>query len=168
MKRFLRILEPLYCLSEEKQANDWVQILVTFRSTCCRCGKEVPPGKAFWSNSAKAAKHLRCKHTKDESVITKEKLSIETVVLHNVSDEPVASGILSPKIIELQCYICGGKTGCQECSFLSKCVHRFNSGEYCICMACASNCAGGPETYEKYKRIFLQNVKTEMNIVTPK
>jgi hypothetical protein len=168
MKRFLRILELLYCLSEEKQAIDWVQILVTFRSTCCRCGKEVLPGKAFWSNSAKAAKHLRCKHTKDEGVITKEKLSIETVVLHNVSDEPVASGIHSPKIIELQCYICGGKTGCQECSFLSKCVHRFNSGEYCICMACASNRAGGHETYEKYKRIFLQNVKTEMNIVTPK
>jgi hypothetical protein len=155
-------------LSEEKQANDWVQILVTFRSTCCRCGKEVPPGKAFWSNSAKAAKHLRCKPTKDESVITKENLSIETVVLHNVSDELVASGTHSPKIIDLQCYICGGKTGCQECSFLSKCAHRFNSGEYCICMACGSNSAGGPETYEKYKRIFLQNVKTEMNIVTPK
>jgi hypothetical protein len=155
-------------LSEGILATDWVQILVTFRSTCYLCGKEVSPGKAFWSNSTKAAKHLRCKHTKDESVITKENLSIETVVLHNVSDEPVASGTHSPKIIELQCYICGGKTGCQECSFLSKCAHRFNSGEYCICMACGSNSAGGPETYEKYKRIFLQNVKTEMNIVTPK
>ena len=56
----------------------------------------------------------------------------------------------------------------KKCSFLSKCVHRFNSDEYCICMACSSNFAGGPETYEKYKRIFLQNVKTEMKVVTPK
>ncbi|MDP9289322.1 MAG: hypothetical protein M3P08_14160 [Thermoproteota archaeon] len=150
-------------MSEEILATDWVQILVTFRSTCYHCGKEVPPGKAFWSNSAKAALHLRCKHTKDESVITKENPSIETAVLHNVNDEPVASGIHSPKIIELQCYVCGGKTGCQECSFLSKCALRFNSGEYCICVACASNSAGA-ETYEKYKRIFLQNVKSEMNI----
>src|SRR2546427_7979068 len=164
MKRFLRISELLYCLSEEKLANDWVQILVTFRSTCCRCGQEVPPGKAFWSNSAKAAKHLRCKHTKDESVITKDILSIETIVLHNASDEPVASGMRSPKIVELHCYMCGGKTGCQECLFLSKCAHRFNSGEYCICMACASDHAGGAETYEKYKRIFVQNSNTEMNI----
>lgn len=161
MKRFLMISELLYCLSEEKLASDWVQILVTFRSTCCRCGKEVPPGKAFWSKSAKAAKHLRCKHTIDESVITKDKLSKETAVLHNVSDEPVASGMHSLKIIELQCYVCGGKTGCQECSFLSKCAHRFNSGKYCICMTCASNHA---ETYEKYKRIFQQNINAEMNI----
>jgi len=155
-------------LSEEILATDWVQILVTFRSTCYHCGKEVSPGKAFWSNSAKAAKHLRCKHTKDESVITKEKPSIEIVVPHTISDGAHASQIRSPKIIDLKCYLCGGKTGCQECSFLSKCVHRFNSDEYCICMACSSNFAGGPETYEKYKRIFLQNVKTEMNVVTPK
>jgi hypothetical protein len=155
-------------LSEGILATDWVQILVTFRSTCYLCGKEVSPGKAFWSNSTKAAKHLRCKHTKDESVITKEKPSIEIVVPHNISDGALASRIRSPQIIDLKCYLCGSKTGCQECSFLSKCVHRFNSDEYCICMACSSSFVAGPETYEKYKRIFLQNVKTEMNVVTSK
>jgi len=162
MKRFLRISELPYCLCEEKLANDWVQILVTFRSTCCRCGKEVPPGIAFWSNSAKASKHLRCKNTKDSSVITKEILS--TVILDNASDPPVPSGMHSSKVIELHCFVCGGKTGCQECSFLSKCAHRFNAGKYCICVACASNHAGGADTYEKYKRIFVQNINTEMNI----
>ncbi len=153
-------------MSGEILATDWVQILVTFRSTCYHCGKEVPQGKAFWSNSAKAAKHLRCTHTKDDGVITKENLSIETVVPHNMSDGPLVSRIHSPQSIDLKCYLCGGKTGCQECSFISNCIHRFNSDEYCICMACSSNFPGGPETYEKYKRIFLQNVKTEMNIVT--
>ena len=155
-------------MSEEILATDWVQILVTFRSTCCHCGKEVSPGKAFWSNSAKAAKHLRCKHTKDEGVSTKEKPSIETAAPRNISDGALASPIRSPQIIDLKCYLCGDKTSCQECSFLSKCVHRFKSDEYCLCMACSSNFAGGPETYEKYKRIFLQNVKTEVNVVTPK
>jgi hypothetical protein len=155
-------------LSEGILATDWVQILVTFRSTCSHCGKEVSPGKAFWSNSTKTAMHLRCKHTKDDGVSTKEKPSIEIVVPHTISDGAHASQIRSPKIIDLKCYLCGGKTGCQECSFLSKCVHRFNSDEYCICMACSSHSPGGPETYEKYERIFLQNVKTGMNVVTPK
>jgi hypothetical protein len=149
-------------LSEKILATDWVQILVTFRSTCYHCGKEVSPGRAFWSNSAKAAKHLWCKHTKDEIVITKEKRSIETTAPHNTNAAALASLIHSPQIIDLKCYLCGGKTGCKECSFLSKCVHKFNSDEYCICMACSSNFAGGPETYEKYKRIFLNNIKTEM------
>ena len=142
-------------------SEDWVQILVTFRSTCYHCGKEVQPGKAFWCNSAKAAKHLICKHTKDESVITKEKLSIETVVPHN---RALVSQVHSPQINELKCYLCGDKTGCQECSFLGECVHRFNFHEYCICTACSSNYTGEAETYSKYKRIFVQNVKTEMNI----
>src|SRR5690349_16639800 len=164
MKLFLRISELLYWLSEEILSTDWIQILVTFRSTCYHCGKEVPPGKAFWSNSAKAAKHLRCKHTKDEGVISSDKPPIETVVPHNIIDEPHASRVHSAQINELKCYLCGDKTGCQECSFLSECVHRFNFEEYCICTACSSNYTGGTETYSEYKRIFLQNVKTEMNI----
>lgn len=149
MKLFLRILELLYCLSEETLATDWIQILVTFRSNCCHCGKEVPPGKAFWSNSAKVAKHLRCKHTKDEGVITKDKLAIETVVPHNIVD--------SPQFIDLKCYICGARTGCNKCTFLSECVQRFNSGGYCICNACSDNSVGRAGTYEKYMQSFIQN-----------
>jgi hypothetical protein len=164
MKLFLRILGLQYCLSEEILATDWIQILVTFRSTCCHCGKEVPPGKAFWSNSAKAAKHLRCKQTRDEGVLTKDKLSNEIVVSHNIIDEPHAPRGHSPQIIDLKCYICGAKTGCNKCSFLSECVHRFNSEEYCICKGCSSNGVERAGTYEQYKQIFVQNSKTEMNV----
>lgn len=149
LKRFLRIWGFAYCLSGEILANDWVQILITFRRNCYHCGKEVPPGRAFWSDIAKAAKHLKCKHTKEEAVVP-----------HNISDGTLASRIHSSQIIDLSCYLCGGKTGCQECSFLSKCDHRFNPDEYCICTACSSNFAGGHDTYEKYKQIFLQNVKS--------
>ena len=163
MKLFLRILGLLYCLSEEILATDWIQILVTFRSTCSHCGKEVPPGKAFWSNSAKAAKHLRCKHTKAEGVITNDKLSNE-IASHNIIDEPHTSGGHSPQIIDLKCYICGAKTDCNKCTFLSGCVQRFNSEEYCICIGCSSNSVGQTGTYEQYKQIFAQNSKTEMNV----
>ncbi|MFZ0514472.1 MAG: hypothetical protein WAM14_22905 [Candidatus Nitrosopolaris sp.] len=148
---------------EEKLATDWIQILITFRSTCYNCRKEVSPGQAFWSNSAKAAKHLRCKHTIDESVITKEKLSIGTLS-HNISDELLPSRINPPQIIDLKCYLCGAKTGCNECTFLNECVQRFNSEEYCICKGCSSNSLGELGTYEQYKQNFVQNVKTNMNV----
>jgi hypothetical protein len=147
-------------LSEEILATDWIQILVTFRSTCCHCGKEVPPGKAFWSNSAKAAMHLRCKHTKDEGVITKDNLSNEIVVSPNTTDKPQ----VTPQIIDLKCFICGAKTGCDKCTFLSECVQRFNSKEYCICKGCSRNSVGRAGIYERYMQIFIQTSKTEMSV----
>jgi hypothetical protein len=162
MKLFLRILELLYCLSEETIATDWIQILVTFRSTCSHCGKEVPPGKAFWSDSAKAAKHLNCKHAKDGGDITKDKL--ETVGPDNIIDEPHAPRVPSPQVIDLKCFICGAKTGCNKCTFLSECVQRFNSDEYCICKDCSNNSVGRAGTYEQYMQIFDQTSKTEISI----
>lgn len=164
MKWFLRILGFLYRLLKEELATDWIQILITFRSTCYHCRKEVSPGQVFWSNSAKAAKHLRCKRTIDESVITKEKLSKETLLPHNISDDPIPSWVNPPQIIDLKCFLCGAKTGCYECTFLNERVQRFNSKEYCICKSCSSNSLGGPGSYERYKQIFVQNVKTNMNV----
>jgi hypothetical protein len=151
-------------LSDGILATDWIQILVTFRSTCCHCGKEVPPGKAFWSDSAKAAKHLICKHAKDEGVNTKDKLSIETVEPYIISDEHHASRVHSPQVIDLKCFICGGKTGCNKCTFLSECDQRFNSDEYCICKSCSNNSVGRAGAYEQYKQIFNQTSKTEISI----
>jgi hypothetical protein len=151
----------LYCLSEGDVVTDWIQILITFRTTCYHCRKEIPPGQALWSNSAKAAKHLRCKHKVDESVLTKEKFSIETSVPQNKSDDSLPSSISPLQIIDLKCFSCGAKTGCNECIFLTECVQRFDSKEYCICKCCSSNSLGG---YEKYKQIFVQNIKTNMNV----
>jgi hypothetical protein len=164
MKLFLRILELIYCLSDGILATDWIQILVTFRSTCCHCGKEVPPGKAFWSDSAKAAKHLRCKHAKDEDVTTKDKLPIETVGPYIIIDEHHASRLHSPQVIDLKCFICGTKTGCNKCTFVSECVQRFNSDEYCICKGCSSNSVGRGGAYEQYIKIFNQTSKTGISI----
>gem|GEM_PF-605792 len=150
MKRFLRILGFLYCLLKE-ELTDWIQILITFRSACYHCRKEISPGQAFWSNSAKAAKHLVCKRTKAESVITNE---IETLQ-HIMSDDPIQSRVNPPQMIDLKCFLCGAKTGCHECMYLNKCVQRFNS-EYCVCKGCSSN-SEGPGSYERYTQIFVQN-----------
>ncbi|HYA82358.1 MAG TPA: hypothetical protein VEH06_02760 [Candidatus Bathyarchaeia archaeon] len=142
---------------KEELATDWIQILITFRSACYHCRKEISPGQAFWSNSAKAAKHLVCKSTKVESVTTNE---IETL-RHNISDDPIPSCANPPQIIDLKCFLCGAKTGCHECIYLNECVQRFTSEEYCVCKSCSS-ISEGPGSYERYKQIFVQNAKTHM------
>jgi hypothetical protein len=157
MKWFLRILPLLYCLLKEELAKDWIQIFVTFRSACYYCRKEISPGQAFWSNSVKAAKHLVCKRTKDESAITNE---IE-ILQHSVSNDQIPSWANPLQILDLKCFLCGAKTGCYECTYLNECVQRFTSEEYCVCKSCSSN-SEGPGSYERYKQIFVQNAKTQM------
>jgi hypothetical protein len=159
MKWFLRILRFLYCLLKEELITDWIQILITFRSACYFCRKEISPGQAFWSNSAKAAKHMVCNRTKAGNVITHE---IETLQ-HKMSDDPIPSWANHPRIIDLKCFLCGAKTGCHECMYLNECVQRFTSEEYCVCKSCSSN-SEGPGSYERYKQIFVQNAKTQMNV----
>lgn len=161
MKLFLRNLELPYCLSEETLASDWIQILITFRSTCYHCGKEVPPGKAFWSNSAKAAKHLRCGNTEDD-VIAADKPSNETVLPHNIIADPHTSHVPSSQVIDLKCYICGAKTGCNKCTFLTECVQILNPEGYCICKDCSDNSLGQSATYEQYMQNFIQATKKEL------
>ena len=39
---------------------EWLEITITFNTKCNECGKDVLPGKALWSKSAKAARHLSC------------------------------------------------------------------------------------------------------------
>ena len=40
--------------------TDWLEITITFNAKCNECGKDVLPGKALWSKSAKVARHLSC------------------------------------------------------------------------------------------------------------
>ena len=46
--------------------TDWIEIAITFNTKCNRCGKDVIPGKAFWSMSAKAARYLSCGKTNNQ------------------------------------------------------------------------------------------------------
>ena len=84
--------------------TDWIEITITFNTKCNACGKDVLPGKAFWSMSAKAPRHLSCGKTKNPVL-----QDIVETALEFVKREPVT---------ELQCFVCGKKTGCNECEYL--------------------------------------------------
>jgi|SRR5215467_4882308 hypothetical protein len=124
---------------------DWIEITITFNTKCNECGKYILPGKAFWSTSAKAAKHLSCGKTniqmdKGNSVLQ----DIMEVDHEFVKSKPVA---------ELQCFVCGKKTGCNECEYLEKCEARTVS-KYCICKECSIQ----EESFYNYQQSFADKI----------
>jgi hypothetical protein len=79
--------------------TDWIEITITFNTIhkCNECGKDVLPEKAFWSMSAKAARHLSCGNKNNQ--IDKGNLVLQDTMetaLEFVKWEPVA---------ELQCFV---------------------------------------------------------------
>lgn len=145
-------------MSKVLQASDWIRILVTFRSRCIICGKEVLPGQAFWSNSAKMAIHLGCKDD-DESVRDKGNPFRESQLAQvlNSTKPP------STRVLEMKCYFCEREAGCNQCVFVTRCAGRFNSDRYCLCDNCLIDSHGRVVGYERYKRTFVEKVKTNMN-----
>jgi hypothetical protein len=118
---------------------DWLEITITFSVKCNECGKDVLPGKAFWSTSAKAAKHLSC--TKIDN-ITPDVSARDTLSV------PVEFVKMEP-MTELKCFVCGNKTGCNECEYLTDCEQRTTS-KYCICDTCSKQ----DESFQNYKQAF--------------
>ena len=125
--------------------TDWTEISITFKTKCNECGKDVLPGMAFWSTSAKAARHLSCSKKNDQ--IDKGNPVLQDIMetaLEFVKQEPVT---------ELQCFICGKKTGCNECEYLAKCEARTVS-KYCICKECSKQ----EESFHNYKQSFAAKI----------
>jgi hypothetical protein len=125
--------------------TDWIEIAITFNTKCNECGIDVSPGMAFWSTSAKAAMHLSCSKTNNSIDIDKPELQ-DTMerVLEVIKLEPVA---------ELQCFVCGKKTGCNECEYLAKCEPRTFS-KYCICKECIKQ----EDSFHNYKQSFAAKI----------
>jgi hypothetical protein len=125
--------------------TDWIEIAITFNTKCNECGKDVLPGMAFWSTSAKAARHLSCGKTTNQ--IDKGNPILQDTMeaaLESVKRQPVA---------ELQCFICGKKTGCNECEYLAKCEARIIS-KYCLCEECSKQ----EESFYNYKQSFADKI----------
>jgi hypothetical protein len=81
--------------------TDWLEITITFKAKCNECGKDVLPGKALWSRSAKAARHLSC----DKKIGNQVKTS--SLMAQNIM-EPASELIKRDSAItELKCFICG-------------------------------------------------------------
>jgi hypothetical protein len=118
--------------------TDWLEITITFNAKCNECGKDVLPGKALWSRSAKAARHMSCSKKIGNQVKTSSQM--ETAFELTKRDSAVT---------ELKCFICGMKTGCNECEYLTDCEQRTVS-KYCICKQCIKQ----EESFHNYKQSF--------------
>jgi hypothetical protein len=125
--------------------TDWIQITITFNAKCNECGKDVLPGKALWSASAKAARHLSCGKI-DSQVKTPSPMSQDIV-------ETAVEPVKWDPVIELKCFVCGMKTGCNECEYLTDCEQRTVS-KYCICKECSKQ----EESFNNYKQSFAAKI----------
>ncbi len=126
------------------QVTDWLEITITFKAKCNECGKDVLPGKALWSRSAKAARHLSCGKKIGNEVQT------SSPTAQNIMETAFELIKQDSVITELKCFICGMKTGCNECEYLTDCEPRTYS-KYCICKECSIK---QEESFHNYEQSF--------------
>jgi hypothetical protein len=123
--------------------TDWLEITITFNAKCNECGKDVLPGKALWSRSAKAARHLSCGN----------QVKTSSPMAQNIMETAFELTKRDSVITELKCFICGMKTGCNECEYLTDCEQRTVS-KYCICKECIKQ----EESFDNYKQSFAAKI----------
>ena len=123
--------------------TDWLEITITFNAKCSECGKHVLPGKALWSRSAKAARHLSCSKRINNQVKTPSPME------HNTIETAFELIKRESEVTELKCFVCGMKTGCNECEYLTDCEPMTYS-KYCICQECIKQ----EECFDNYKQSF--------------
>src|SRR5919202_6128107 len=122
---------------------DWLEITITFNAKCNECGKDVLPGKALWSSSAKAARHLSCGKS-DNQVKT------SGLMEQNTMETAFELTKRNSEVTELKCFTCGMKTGCNACEYLTECEQRIVS-KYCICKQCSIK---QEESFHNYQQSF--------------
>lgn len=127
---------------DPNEIKDWYKVRISFRSKCLECNREILPGQVLWSNSTKAAKHLACNNVDRMDLSQMEKQTSST------SNSSFVSNKL--QVIELKCFICGNKTGCNVCEHLTSCEQRMVS-KYCICKGCSEQ----EESFGNYEQSFL-------------
>jgi hypothetical protein len=123
--------------------TDWSEITITFNAKCNECGKDVLPGKALWSRSAKAARHLSC----GKKIGNQTKTA--SPMVQNIMETAFELIKRDSEVTELKCFVCGMKTGCNECEYLIDCEPRAYS-KYCICKDCIKQ----GESFDNYQQSF--------------
>jgi hypothetical protein len=98
--------------------TDWLEITITFNAKCNVCAKDVLPGNTLWSRSAKAARHLSC----DKKIGNQVKTS--SPMVQNIMETAFELIKRDSAVTELKCFVCGMKTGCNECEYLADCEQR--------------------------------------------
>jgi hypothetical protein len=125
--------------------TDWIEIAITFNTKCNECDKDILPGKAFWSMSAKAAMHLSCGEKNNQ--IDKDNSELQGIT------ETALEFVKREQVGALLCFVCGKKTGCNECENLAECKPRSVS-KYCICKECSKL----EESFHNYKQSFAAKI----------
>jgi hypothetical protein len=97
----------------------------------------------LWSRSAKAARHLSCDKKIGNQIKTPNPMT------QNIMETAFELIKRDSAVTELKCFICGMKTGCNECEYLTKCEQRTYS-KYCI----SKECIQQEESFDKYKQPF--------------
>ena len=132
--------------------TDWEQITITFRTKCKECRKDIPPGEAFWSTSAKAAKHLICNNG-----------TIPNSAGTLIGDRRTEIGLEAAREIftnEPKCYICEGNAGCIGCEHLNYC-EQWMVSKYCICTSCSKE-----GSFNNYEHSFLRKISNYLINIT--
>jgi hypothetical protein len=130
----------------------WLEIPITFRAKCYECGKEILPGPAFWSDSKKSAKHLKCGKSKSQ-IEGKTLLDNKPTIVPNGKNFRNFKN--SYENIELKCFVCGKAAGCPTCTFSSICDRRIVS-QQCICEACLNVKSEKEDAFKRYQQVFIQ------------
>ena len=106
---------------------------------------------ALWSRSAKAARHLSCGKKIGNQIKTSSPMEQNTM---ETAFELIKR---NSEVTELKCFVCGMKTGCNECEYLTECEQRMVS-KYCICKECSKQ----EEAFDNYKESFAAKIKKYM------
>jgi len=129
--------------------TDWTDIPITFRTRCYECGKEILPGRVFWSESKKSAKHLTC-----DALKTQIDDKTPLVSVNSKPTTKVMGNLKTSLDIELKCFVCGKTAGCRTCSYSNTCDRRIVS-QLCICETCL-NPKDKKDAFESYQIVFIR------------
>jgi hypothetical protein len=137
-------------------ATDWILITLKFRGKCVDCGKVISSGRALWSKSTKAIKHLDCSIRKaDQGTSTDYERSTTNGGEEFQSSRPKRYR----KTIGPKCFICGKEQSVdEEYDFDEYDSFIHDKSQYYICRSCLQR----EDAFETYRQTFLQKIKRYM------
>jgi len=134
---------------------DWIPITLKFRGKCVECGKGISSGRALWSKSTKAIKHLDCSIRKVEQGTSTDYERSTTNGKEFQSPRPKRYW----RTIIPKCFICGKDESVDdEYDFDESDSFIHDESQYYICRSCLQR----EDAFETYRQTFLQRIKRYM------
>ena len=136
-------------------ATDWIPITLKFRGKCVECGKGISSGRALWSKSTKAIKHLDCSIRKADQGTSTDYERSTTDRKEFQSSRPKRYR----KTIVPKCFICGKEQSVEdEYDFDESDSFIHDKSQYYICRSCLQR----EDAFEAYRQTFLQKINRYM------